>query len=97
MDAIVQKRPAVDLESSTTQRYIVDQRFVAGYFDVDRDVFCPNPHFDPTFNKELLESNPDLYKIMGKLTMNELYPGDDGNGKPPVIVKAYEGLDDDIW
>lgn len=56
LSSIVQ--PEIDENNEEIHR--VDNRFVAGYFDADTNLFVVNPDFDPRYDPELMLTTSDM-------------------------------------
>lgn len=60
LQSIVQDRPHADaIDERYGQRYTIEPRFVAGYFNARAKTFVPNPNFDPTYDPALMETTAD--------------------------------------
>lgn len=97
MNAIVQEKPGAKKEFFS-QDYFVDPKFIAGYFNTERDEFVPNPNFDPSFNPDLLKTTPDMHFAMRQRTMDDLMGGVAVGSAIDKPVSLHDHDDsDDIW
>lgn len=105
IQAVLQDNP-VDREGPRPHGpYVVDRRFVAGYFDVEGDTFVPNPDFDPRFDPALLETTADIGIQMERVPRELAILGEvslDGAGvklrTAESVVPKLAGPDDPaIW
>jgi hypothetical protein len=78
LQSIVQPRPPEDeYDKDYGRPYVIDKKFVAGYFDAHTGAFTPNDTYDPTYDNSLLTT-----------TVNE----DIQNEKNPVNALAAMGM-----
>ena len=87
LQSIVQDRKDIDIpETNDTYKspYVIKSRFVAGYFDLDADIFVGNPDFDPHYDTGLLETTADddilrernsisMLELMGQAAVGEIH------------------------
>lgn len=92
LQSIVQNRPnAQEIDERYGERYTIEPRFVAGYFNAADKTFMPNPNFDPTYDPSLLETtaDDDIRRERNPLSLLELMGGD----VEPTSIPAGEFID----
>jgi hypothetical protein len=61
LQSVVQPRTDIsEGDREFGEPYVIEDRFVAGYFDMDAGTFTRNPSFDPHYDTHLLETTADF-------------------------------------
>ena len=104
LQSIVQPRQGSDADNEYDKPYIVDRRFVAGYFDTARNIFVRNPDFDPHYDPALLQTtvNYEIQRELHPVDPRELIGGvavDHRDGHEPSVRPAGPPRPDDpvVW
>jgi hypothetical protein len=81
LESIVQPRNEAHNVDSEHGTYLIGRNFVAGYFDVEKDTFIPNPEYNPRYDPHLLDTavNLEVQKWHGGQDT-----GPDSLGRDPV-------------
>lgn len=102
IQSIVQPRPQEDEYDATHgQPYVIDKKFIAGYFDVEQDTFIPNSAYDPTYDPRLLDTtvNDDIqreHNTVDPLTwLSAAYTEDAQHDAPPPPTAQPSEDDED--
>jgi hypothetical protein len=101
LQSIVQVRKDITEANDTHgSPYVINPRFIAGYFNVVADIFVVNPNFDPRYDVALLETTADD-KILGgrKPTPMLKFIGQPavGEGHQKQLPQEYHDKAPDIW
>ncbi len=61
LQSVVQPRPSRDEYDETYgEPYVVDKKFVAGYFNMNDGTFTPNSTYDPLYDPKLLDTTVNM-------------------------------------